>query len=161
VRALLQTAICVLVALLFCQAPEFVQQYSQRLGGAVDELELIVQHFDDDSRRSGYDRNGAIALMARNPEQLVRDQSMRMSETVRRLDNLRSQQASMARETSLTRVAAFATGYDSELASRTWKDFRFGLPLSIDGIVFAVAGFFIAAVCILGISFGLGLLASA
>jgi hypothetical protein len=161
VRTLLQTAVCLLVALLFCQAPEFVQQYSQRLGGAVDELELIVRHFDADSRRSGYDRNGAIALMARNPEQLVRDQSTRMSETVQRLDNLRSQQASMGRGTSLTRVAAFAAGYDSELADRTWKDFRFALPLSIDGMIFAVAGFLLAAASILGISFGLGLLMAA
>jgi DUF2937 family protein len=158
VRALLQTAICVLVALLFCQAPEFVQQYSQRLGGTVDELELIVRHFDGNSGRSGYDRNGVIALMARNPEQLVRDQSTRMSKTVQRLDNLRSQQVSMGRGTSLTRVTAFATGNDSELASRTWKDFRFALPLSVDGIIFAVAGFLLAAASILGISFGLGLL---
>jgi hypothetical protein len=39
-------------ALLFAQIPEYMQQYYQRIGGAVDELDRIVQHFDEDSRRS-------------------------------------------------------------------------------------------------------------
>ncbi|MCC6776080.1 MAG: DUF2937 family protein [Hyphomicrobiales bacterium] len=54
-------------ALLLSQAPELMQQYIQRLGGVVDTPTRIVQHFDEDSARSGYDRSGALALMARNP----------------------------------------------------------------------------------------------
>ena len=50
------------------QAPEFAQQYRQRLGGAVDELQRIIQQFDEDSRRSGYDRTAALRLMANNNE---------------------------------------------------------------------------------------------
>lgn len=53
-------------------APEFAQQYAQRLGGAIEEPERIVGHFYEDSRRSGYDRQGALTLMGNNSEQLDR-----------------------------------------------------------------------------------------
>ena len=43
-----------LCGLLFGQAPEFMQQYHQRLGGTADELTLIVRHFEEDAKRSGY-----------------------------------------------------------------------------------------------------------
>jgi hypothetical protein len=47
-------------ALLLSQAPEFAEQYRQRLGGAIDELTAIVSHFEEDSLRSGYDRRMAL-----------------------------------------------------------------------------------------------------
>jgi hypothetical protein len=53
-RASILVAISVVFAALFGQAPEFAQQYAQRLGGAIDELDRIVRHFDEDSRRSGW-----------------------------------------------------------------------------------------------------------
>ena len=43
----------------FSQAPEFAQQYRQRLGGALDELTAIVQRFDQDAARAGLDRRRA------------------------------------------------------------------------------------------------------
>ena len=42
----------VLCGALASQAPEFAQQYRQRLGGALDELTAIVAQFDDDARRA-------------------------------------------------------------------------------------------------------------
>jgi hypothetical protein len=91
-RMPLFVAISLLSALVFCQAPAFVQQYAQRLGGAIDALELVVHHFDDDARRSRYDRQATLALMERNPERIVRDQRASMSKTIGRLSNLRRQQ---------------------------------------------------------------------
>src|SRR5260370_38592423 len=139
-RSSLLVAISVVFAALFGQAPEFAQQYAQRLGGAIDELDRIARHFDEDSLRSGYDRPGALALMGRNQEQLVRDQATRMSETIDRLANLRAQQTAMNQRGPFTRIFAFAVGYDRELASRTWRDFDFALPLSIDAILFTCIG---------------------
>jgi hypothetical protein len=60
----LLVAIAVFIAVLIGQAPEFAEQYALRLGCAIEGLERIVGHFDEDSRRSGYDRQGALALMA-------------------------------------------------------------------------------------------------
>lgn len=160
-RTWLLVAISVVVAVLFGQAPEFAQQYAQRLGGAIDELDRIVRHFDEDSRRSGYDRPGALALMVRNQEQLIRDQATRMSDTIERLAKLRAQQSAMNQPGSFTRVAAFANGYDQDIASRTWRDFQSALPFSVDAILFMGAGFIISLLLLWSAAAGLGRLARA
>jgi hypothetical protein len=160
-RTTLLVAISVFFAAHFGQAPEFAQQYAQRLGGAIDELDRTVRHFDEDSRRSGYDRPGALALMGRNQEQLIRDQATRMSETIDRLSKLRAQQAAMNQPGSFTRVSAFANGYDQDIASRTWRDFQFALPFSADAILFMGAGFIVSLLLLWSAAAGLGRLARA
>ena len=159
-RTTLLVAISVVFAALFGQAPEFAQQYAQRLGGAIDELDRIVRHFDEDSRRSGYDPPGALALMGRNQEQLIRDQATRMFDTIDRLAKLPAQQAAMNQPGSFTRVAAFASGYDQDIASRTWRDFQFALPFSVDAILFMGAGF-VFSLLLLSAAAGLGRFARA
>jgi hypothetical protein len=160
-RTWLLVAISVVFAVLFGQAPEFAQQYAQRLGGAIDELGRIVRHFDEDSRRSGYDRPGALTLMGRNQEQLIRDQATRMSDTIERLAQLRAQQSAMNQPGSFTRVAAFANGYDQDIASRTWRNFQFALPFSVDAFLFMGAGFIVSLLLLWSAAAGLGRLARA
>src|SRR4029453_9774842 len=101
------------------QAPEFAQQYRQRLGGAADELQRIIQQFDEDSRRSGYDRTAALRLMARNNEQLIRDQANRMEETIARHDRLRAQDHAFRNGGSFVRISAFILNFDRPLAQGT------------------------------------------
>src|SRR5258707_8042920 len=76
--------VALIAGMTFSQVPEFAQQYRQRLGGAIDELAPVLAHFDEDAARSGYDRDGALALMAANNERLVRDQAGRIRETIDR-----------------------------------------------------------------------------
>jgi hypothetical protein len=155
-RMPLFVAISLLSALVFCQAPAFVQQYAQRLGGTIDALEVAVSHFDEDARRSGYDREAALSLMARNPERLVRDQGAGMSKTIVRLANLRRQQTSLQAPDSIGRLFAFAADCDGEVASRTWQEFRFALSVSPDTVVLAILGFAIAYAILLFASSRLG-----
>ena len=77
--------------------------------------------------------------MAHNPGKLVRDQGASMRRTIKRLANLRRQQVSLQTE-SLGRLIAVATGYDSEVAARTWTNFRFALSASPDTIAMAIFG---------------------
>ena len=43
------------------QFPEFSQQYVQRLGGAVDELRIVVADFDASAQAAGLTREAALA----------------------------------------------------------------------------------------------------
>ena len=92
---ILALAIGLLCAMFTSQVPEFMQQYLQRMGGAMDELNIVVTHFEEDSSRSGYEPAAALQLMAGNPERLVRDQGSRMEENISRLNRLRQQHAAM------------------------------------------------------------------
>lgn len=49
------------LAVTLSQFPEYAQQYTQRLGGAVDELRVITEDFDRAADASGLDRQTALA----------------------------------------------------------------------------------------------------
>ncbi len=118
-----------------------MQQYSQRLGGTVDELARIVRHFDEDLLRSGYDRQGAIGLMGRNPERLIRDQAIRMQDNIARLNRLRKQQEDFKDGAGF---ASFLMSYDPELFEATRETYKMAVPITVDGLLFALVGFFVS-----------------
>jgi hypothetical protein len=144
--------ISLLPALLFGQVPEFMQQYRQRLGGATDEMTSVVRHFDEDSRRSGYERNAALELMARNSESLIRDQALRMKENIQRLNRLNSQQAAFANGVSLESVAAFAINYDKPLFDKTLESYVLAIPLTIAGFTFSIVGWVLSYLGLMGLA---------
>lgn len=123
------------------QAPEFAQQYRQRLGGAIDELRRIIQQFDEDSRRSGYDRSAALRVMANNAEPLIRDQATRMEETIARHSRLREQEEAFRDGGPFVRLAAFVVNFDRPLVQRTLQAYEPAVPVTIEGILLAGGGF--------------------
>ena len=146
-------ALALAAGIIASQIPEFAQQYRQRLGGAIDELARIVRNFDTDSARSGYDRTSALALMARNEEQLVRDQSLRMAETIVRHARLLEQQQAFATGGPFVRLAAFAGDYDPPLVENTFRDFEPAIPTTAEGLIFGAAGFALVYLLLRGIGF--------
>ncbi len=58
-------------AVLTSQLPEFAQQYRQRLGGAIDELQRIVDTFDRDAGSSALTRTQGIDKLSASPDPLV------------------------------------------------------------------------------------------
>lgn len=50
-HSIILAAVSLVFAGLFSQAPEFSQQYYQRIGGAIDELQRGRQQFDENARR--------------------------------------------------------------------------------------------------------------
>ena len=112
IRRTLSLAIALLSALTFSQLPEFTQQYSQRLGGAIDELTRVVQRFDKDSVAVSEDRKSALERLGRSPDELARRQSAAMSANIARLDALQAQQAEMAIAGPFNRIVAFLSDPD-------------------------------------------------
>jgi hypothetical protein len=132
--------LALLPALLFAQIPELVQQYRQRIGGAADELNVVVRNFDEDSRRSGYDRAGALGVMKKNPERLVREQGQRMEEYVTLLDRLNAQQAVLANGATFGAVIVIVFDYDQQVMSRAWDTYTAAFPTNVTGFGFAIIG---------------------
>jgi hypothetical protein len=125
------------------QAPEFAQQYRQRLGGAVDELARVIDSFDNDATASGTDRLGGLALMAKNSEPLVRAQAVTMARTIIRYDRLVKQQAAFQDTTPFVRLTAFFQDFDRPLVESTLRNYEPAVPATSEGVVFAVIGFFV------------------
>jgi hypothetical protein len=143
-------------AVVASQAPEFAQQYRQRLGGAVDELVRIVDRFDADAQSAGRTRDDALNRLTRDADRFLQNQGASMSDTMRRLDRLRAQQQAMAQAGPFARVAALTTQADPSIARAAYRDFEPAVPVTLEGGVATVTGFAAAWALALGLFKGLG-----
>jgi hypothetical protein len=156
IRRLLSMMAGGFMGLTAAQAPEFAQQYQQRLGGAVDELRLVVEQFDRDARRSGLDRAGGLQRMATADDDFQRRRAESMSATISRFARLETQKQAMQAEDVVSRVAAMVRDFDEQIAEGARKDFRPALPLTLEAVFFALIGFLSGAgvMAILALPFG-------
>ncbi|HEV3248989.1 MAG TPA: DUF2937 family protein [Beijerinckiaceae bacterium] len=134
-------AVALFTGLAASQLPEFTQQYTQRLGGAIDELTRVVQRFDKDSVAMGEDRKSALARLAGSPDELARLQSAAMGANIARLDALEAQQAAMAVAGPFRRIEAFLSDPDPKIGKATWDSFEPGVPATGEGAASGGAGF--------------------
>ena len=116
------------------QLPEYAQQYRQRLGGAVDELKVIVANFDADSRKAAMTREAALAHLRDSPDNLVRDRGFQMQETMARADRLLKQQADLAHAGPFARIGIMLRDFDPAVARGALAGFEPGLPITSEGL---------------------------
>ena len=137
--------IALFIALLFglsmTQVPEFVEQYRQRLGGAIDELAAVVARFDSDSAQHGLTQGGGIDRLHANDDKFVRERGDEMQDDVARLANLRAAQAAFREEGPVARLATFVTHYDGRIARGAYSDFEPAVPTSPEALGLGLVGF--------------------
>jgi len=130
------------------QVPEFAQQYTQRLGGAVDELRDFVREFDEDARAAGLERRQAAERMVRNADAFIRNRGEDAVGRIGRLERLDPHYRTLSESHGLSRLSTFLTGADQGIVRRTFDDFRMALPLTSEGAIAAAAGFLLGLVLV-------------
>lgn len=136
----LTSATVLATAVTTSQLPEFAQQYRQRLGGAVDELQSIVQRFDADALTAGMDRAQALKHHMTNADAFFKDRGLAMQHTISRFDRLALQSKNMADADSLTRLVSFASSVDRDLARATLNAYEPAIPVTTEGGILAALG---------------------
>ena len=124
----------------FSQAPEFAQQYRQRLGGAVDELARVVAAFDADAARNGLARREALSAYSRAPDAFLNDRGRTMSAHIARLNRLTTQSTHLDAAPPLLRPGLVLRTPDRDLIRATLASFEPALPLTQAGAVYGGAG---------------------
>ena len=109
-------------AVVMSQFPEFTQQYMQRLSGARTELQVVTTGFELTAKAAGY----------------TRDQMRRNFTRYERLD---SAYLALKGTEPMARLAKVWHFRDTDLAKRTWEDFRPAIPVTADGLLCAGIGF--------------------
>ncbi len=122
------------------QAPEFAQQYRQRLGGAVEELRSVVTQFDADAASSGLSRELALQRMIGDEQQLVRDRGVSMTAVTGRFERLAAQQSALEQTDDLLRPFHVLRSPDTKIVSDAWEIFKPAVPLTIAGAVWGGVG---------------------
>ncbi|PNG25484.1 DUF2937 family protein [Methylocella silvestris] len=123
------------------QIPEYAQQYRQRLGGAIDELQAIVTTFDDDSARQGLSEDEGIARLRASTDEFVRDRGSQMKDVSERLQKLTRSNQAMAQSGPIGRLTALAADFDPLIARRAYASFEPAVPVTGEGFALGGLGF--------------------
>ena len=143
-RTVIATA-ALLGAAVFSQAPEFAQQYRQRLGGALDELRVIVADFDADAGRAGLDRPAALSLYDASEEPFLHGRGQSMRRTITRHETLEKQSIAFVSASPMERPIVLIWWADRQIVTNAWRDFLPAVPLTAAGLVWGAAGASLAA----------------
>ncbi|WP_336056912.1 DUF2937 family protein [Nitratireductor sp. CH_MIT9313-5] len=122
------------------QAPEFSQQYRQRLHGALDEMRAVVERFDADAAQNGLQREEALQLYVNSQENFLRDRGISMRNVLERHENLEQQAAHFSALPPAFRPAALLRVPDRKLMQNAWLDFEPAVPLTPHGLIWALIG---------------------
>ena len=136
----LSLVLAVSAAVLASQAPEFSQQYRQRLGGALAELSAVRADFVRDAERSGLSPSRAIAFMGRSPIAFIRDRGASMERTLARHDRLTRQMGELDAAVPALRPLAVLSATDGKILRETWASYVPAVPVDPAGLIWTLIG---------------------
>lgn len=122
------------------QYPEYAQQYEQRLGGAVDELQAVVEKFDAAAASEGLTRGEALERYAHNPDEFIVGQGGDMQATIDRYQRLSAHLADLQTAGPLERLTDMARYYDPEIGARAAETYKPAVPVTPEGIGLGAGG---------------------
>jgi Protein of unknown function (DUF2937) len=132
-------AVAVLAGLIGSQGPEFAQQYRQRLGGALAELNRIIAEFDAEARRQNLTPAEGLSRLEDNADPLARERGEDMAEAIDRAKRLSQQLQAIESGNPLTRLYVVARNFDPGIAKSALDDYEPAAPLTLGAL--AAAGF--------------------
>jgi Protein of unknown function (DUF2937) len=133
----LALAIAVLAGLIGSQGPEFAQQYRQRLGGALEELNRVIVEFDAEAQRQNLTPAEGLSRLEANADPLARQRGEDMAETIDRAQRLSEQLRAIDSGGALTRLYVVARDFDPGIAGSALDNYEPAAPLSLGALAAA------------------------
>lgn len=143
VQSVLSKVSILLFAILLSQFPAFENSYEQRLSGHVDELRYHIDSMKETARLSGKTLDEFVAKFQASQDPDFHRQGVLMAAMQTRLIRLESALVNLDSSTLLSRPFLFMIYFDKAIAKSTFKKYHFSLPLSFEGVCWAVIGAFI------------------
>ncbi|WP_170926498.1 DUF2937 family protein [Devosia lucknowensis] len=140
-RRLIASTGGIALALVLSQFPEYAQQYTQRLGGAVDELRVITEDFDRAAEAGGLDRQQALARYSVSNDDFLAGRGTSMVATFQRYEQLNTTLAEIQGAGPVQRFQSLPAYLDSDIGRRTLENYKPAVPVTVEGILYAGAGF--------------------
>jgi hypothetical protein len=150
-RRTLATIAGLALAATLSQFPEYAQQYTQRLGGAVDELRVITEDFDRAALESGLTREAALGRYELVSDDFVAGRGKSMRATFNRYDSLRATLAEVQGARGWERFTLLPRYLDSDIGARALADFKPAVPVTFEGLTYAAIGFILGYMVISGL----------
>ncbi|WEK03814.1 MAG: DUF2937 family protein [Candidatus Devosia phytovorans] len=128
------------LAVVLSQFPEYAQQYTQRLGGAVDELRIITQRFDTEAAAAGLDRQQALDRYNTATDGFIVGRGTSEAANFVRLEQLSGTLAQIQNADPVERLQSLPAYLDSDIGRRTLENYKPAVPVTMEGILYAGVG---------------------
>lgn len=125
---------------LFSQAPLFMKQYIQQLYGRAAELRYQVDAMRQAATNSGKTLEQFIQKFVDSGDVDFARQGDVMSAMVNRWYYINEALTSLQESSVLTRPFVFIRHMNWDIIKSTWSQYVFGLPLTLEGLIYAVLG---------------------
>jgi hypothetical protein len=143
---LLDRVLCVIGAVGLSQAPEFFQQYLQRLGGHLDEARLVLARYEAIARESGISVAQLVELTRAQAAEPVAKLGGAIAEAQARVESLSAAETALRTASLWERPFVFLRHVDADIAGRAWEVFKPAVPVTPEGFVYAGVGMVLALV---------------
>ena len=140
IAGLMDRAFAVLGAVIFAQAPLFMQQYTQQLIGREAELKLQVEGMRNAAAISGKTLESFIKKFIDSGDTDFALQGEAMQAMIARWHHLSDALSAMQHSNLWSRPFAFIYHLNGDAFSSTLSNFHAGLPITIEGAVYALVG---------------------
>lgn len=128
-------------AALLSQFPEFFQQYTQRLGGRLDEVRTQVEALETRASASSKTLNAYLEQFLVSQDRDVRQEGRALAALVQRRATLATAYSALSDTSQFWRARAFAEHVDMDIARATARDYQPATPLTAESAVYSGAGF--------------------
>jgi hypothetical protein len=122
--------LAVLIGFAVSQVPRFIQEYEQRLGGALQEATRQLDEFRSNAAAAGLSFNEYQARHLDSPDTALRATGRTIQNSVARVADLREQVQRLGEAIKFVKPVVLATTYDASLLRATWQ--RFEVTASFD-----------------------------
>src|SRR5690606_16105458 len=126
-------------------------QYTQRLGGAVDELRIITEDFDRAAEAGGLDRQAALERYNASNDEFLAGRGNSMTATFGRYDMLSATLTRIEGAGPMERLQSLPAYLDTDIGRRTLENYRPAVPVTVEGVLYAGGGFILGYLVLSGI----------
>lgn len=139
------------LAVTLSQFPEYAQQYTQRLGGAVDELRVITEKFDRDAIDAGLDRQQALTRYQSAADEFLTGRGTSEAANFVRYEQLSETLARIQNADPIERLQSLPAYLDTDIGRRTLESYQPAMPVTMEGILYAGGGFILGYLILSGL----------
>lgn len=130
----------------FSQVPRFVQEYEQRLGGALQEAQRQLLRYQDLAGSDGTPVDTLSRRLAANADPAIAGVGRAIGEQAWRAANLEAQAAALAAAGRFRKPFILLRNHDGELLAATWAKYAYTLTLDLPfAAIGALAGLVVNA----------------
>jgi hypothetical protein len=131
---------CILFAILFLQIPHFIHEYILVLKGHIDELKHYTKLIHDAASHSDKSIEQYIHKFLQSSDHDFVRQGEVMQKMNTRLHDMTTAFNALQEASLWKKPFVLIANWQSDIGHATWSLFQFGLPLTLESIVYALAG---------------------